>query len=278
MKLKNLFIYLFVLLSQNLFSIELLQILPSAEIQSVGGLYLNPAMTAFVQKFSFQGTSLVWYENANIYNFVVYLPAREITIFGDYTTTSIEDTYRTVSEETDKKIIFSDNMFVLGISRQVSDKISFGSGIKFVNQQISFPHKSVPDSIITADIGIIFIDPFIKGITGVAVHNFPVSGKSEKPYETISLTGRYKIEKISFHCGVHITGFMEEKYTKVKSNVGLEYNLTKHFKLSTGINFKHLPTLTYGIGINLKTITLNYAGQYNIDLGSTQSFSIRISI
>lgn len=259
----------------NLFGFELLQIVPDAAQQGQSTLYQQPAKIALSRRKHVNFFYSNWYYDAKVSNFGIVLPLRNIVTSLDYSLLTLEDTYRTSTDETTRKIGFSNNIVSFGLGALVSDMLSFGTSLKFARQEISWADNSLKDSIVAFDFGFIYTNFKLKQCLGIALHNFLISGKTDKPYETVSVSGSQKIDPITFNWGVYLTSPGTES-SRIKAGFGLEYPVVNYFKLRAGIRYQNLVSFSGGFSVRVKSFVLDYGILHHIDLGQTHNFSVGI--
>ncbi|MDI6641574.1 MAG: hypothetical protein QME68_04595 [Elusimicrobiota bacterium] len=259
----------------DLFGFELLQIVPNAELQSQGIMYKQPASIAFARKKQLQVFYSNWYFGTKISNFGLILPIQNIVTSVDYSIMSIEDNVRTASQEINQKIKFSNDLISLGWGTQVSDTLSFGTSLKFALQSISWQEKNLKDSITVFDFGFIYTKFQLKQRIGLAVQNFLIANKTDKPYDTISISGVQKAEPVTFNWGVYLTS-PGTNYSKLKAAIGVEYPLAEYFKLRAGLKYQDIMSFSGGFSVGVKGFSLDYGLLHHIDLGQTHNFSVGI--
>jgi len=273
--LKNFLTYLFISLLTPCYGFELLQIVPDAELQSQAVLYQQPARLAFSNYRQLNFFYSNWYFDTKISNFGIVLPLGNIATSLDYSLIKLEDTYRTSTDETKDKIEFSNDALSFGFGTMISDVLSFGTAIKFAGQKINWPEDSLTDSITVFDFGFIYTNFKLKQRMGIGLHNYLISGRTDKPYETLSFSGDQKLDKFNFNWGVYLTSFATGQ-NKLKAGIGIEYPVARYLKLRGGLRYQDIMSFSAGFSVGVKKIHFDYGFLHHFDLGQIHSFSVGI--
>jgi hypothetical protein len=163
---------------------------------------------------------------------------------------------------------------MVGYSKEISDGISIGMNLKYINEKIEETNATG----FGVDIGfLMYISEEIKA--GISIENIGSRIKFVSEEENLPYTKRIGIA----YEGIEnlIIAIDMNKYNDDKDwiiNIGAEYNIEFIF-LRVGYSFdkkrENIP-ISIGAGISLKSYFLDYSFHPYYDLGISHNFSIRI--
>ena len=165
---------------------------------------------------------------------------------------------------------YNENKIGLAYSRAFGDKLSLGIQLNY--QSVNFAEYYGTRQTFTAEIGVIYKPG--KNMT-LAAHVFnPTQTKlstydNERIPSIIRIGARYQFSKKVF-----LAGEIDKSiYNKPVLKAGLEYQIVDVFVLRTGISGNPL-TSSFGFGLKLKRLLIDFSGKFHPVLGFTSQFSL----
>ena len=234
----------------------------SLTFDDINSAFSNQAGLAFLEGFavSAYGESRFLTEGLNSYLFAAAMPVNKVGTFG------LSVNYFGFKDYNEQKI-------GLSYSRKLAKNFSMGLQLDYLGTRI--PEYGSAHSI-TAELGLL---AKINKKFSIAAHVYnPIHSKvgaqdvlptivglgvAYNPSEKVTLTGQ--LEKDIF--GFPLVG-----------RVGLEYKPIKFLSIRGGIVASQVATLSFGLGVNLQSLKIDFATSYHQVLGFTPALSVSYSI
>jgi len=166
--------------------------------------------------------------------------------------------------------LYNESKIGLGYGRSFGDKLSIGMQLNLIN--VRFADVYGARNAFTAEVGAIY--KLNSSLTVAAHINNPTRAKlteldADRLPTIIRFGLRYQFSKKVFIAGEA----QKDTYNKAQLRFGLEYMATNVFFLRAGVATNPINS-SFGFGLKLKKLMLDFAGTFHQVLGFTPQFSL----